>query len=121
MRIFILDDLRSIEEAIANSSSQVQLDGTETIMLARTYAFGLQTVRDNSAFDLWILDNDLGIEGGKTMEGHSFMRQCMEEFPDKVPTVISCSANPIQRTRIVNDYQTWVANDKQSWQPIGAE
>jgi hypothetical protein len=53
-------------------------------------------------------------------EGHDFLRDAMELCPDKVPSkVVSCSANPIKRVRIEQDFKNWEANGRVSFKPVG--
>ncbi len=109
MRVFILDDARSISQAMRDAGVSFQ-EAEITICRPFQWSFLLNypqgTLQDaedmiaiNSAYDVWILDNDLG--GG--LEGFSFLKWACENCPAKVPpTVASCSANPHRRRDIVS-------------------
>ena len=118
MRIFILDDARSILAACAaaNMSSLVR-DGN-SFVLARPFVWdgekvvsGLYDATDliflNPVFDIWILDNDLG-DG---LEGYEFLKMVCNSRPEMVASVIlSCSANPAARENIISFGRNFNAN-----------
>lgn len=88
MRIFILDDLKGVEEAFFKAG--VKYEEGHDIVVARTFDEGCVTVDHCPRFDLWILDNDLGEE----KEGYDFLKQYTHENPEKVPgVVLTCSYN----------------------------
>lgn len=113
-RIFILDDLRSISMAVEAAGFERQ--ATDFFTLVRPFRHdGLEivadfhdaeeTIRENPRFDVWILDNDLA----PGLEGFTFLRDMIDNVPFLVPEVVlSCSANPIRRAKIVSYHSDWL-------------
>lgn len=80
MKTLLIDDLRNIEATV----------------VARTYAEGIQALRNDGPFDILYLDHDLGSENPNDT-GYGIM--CfLEEFRDLLPKRIELvTANPVGR------------------------
>lgn len=117
MRIFILDDSRSVAQAMADANLQpVGPEGEpHQYTLARPFRWdgekiaqslddAIELVRNQPTFDVWVLDNDLGAG----LEGYEFLKDAIALAPECVPPVVySCSANPIARANIVAYAANW--------------
>lgn len=119
MRIFILDDIRSIYMALREGGvrsaesyrrinppqeSEEERRTADVICLARNMDDATDIIRSNPPFDLWVLDNDLG----PGEEGFTFLGEMIEDMPHKLPTqLVSCSANPVRREAIVALFQNY--------------
>lgn len=113
MKIFILDDARSISQALRFYNRKPE----DCITLCRPFRWnGEEIVSDltdaedticaNPRFDLWVLDNDLG----GTLEGYAFLKDMAERYPDKIPqNLVSVSANPARRADITAYHRNWLA------------
>lgn len=127
MNIFILDDTRTIDGALNDSGygtvARLKESGIDPIIcLARPFRSlsagpadcGFDTpidiITSNPKFDLWILDNDLGIDpNGVVIEGYTFLRIMVDSHPDLVPdVVVSCSANQSRRADIIAFHRNWM-------------
>lgn len=119
MRVFILDDVRSVRAAFLNAGL-IRDDRVPpyTYSIARNILDGRDIIASSNRFDWWILDNDLG----GTEEGYEFLKLMITTYPSKVPDdVVSCSANPVARANIVALMFNWIANGRQPLLPIGAD
>lgn len=103
-RVLILDDLRSISEALKEARIHPYSLPRETQFssIARNITEGNRLVDENLVYDLWILDNDLGInKAGEKEEGYEFLKHWINTEPDKVPRqIVCCSGNPVARKNI---------------------
>lgn len=121
MRIFILDDSRSIEQAIdAVSPNFPKPDLVNDLVLARPFRWdgekiiqslddAFELIANQPPMDIWILDNDLG----SGLEGYDFLKQMCEQNPCQVASLIlSCSANPAAKKNIETYGRNW---NKKNW------
>lgn len=97
MRIFLLDDMRTPEMVIG----RYRLKATpEDFTVAKCVVEGLEVIKNNPKFDMWILDHDLGTGFGT---GYQFIKEAatylyLDKFPKGM--VWSCSDNPCGRENI---------------------
>lgn len=89
--------------------------------LARNPLDGLNIIAESAPFDIWILDNDLGVNAaGETQEGYEFLKHMMNYYPDKIPALLtSCSSNFARRENIISLHANWIANGRRSMVPLG--
>jgi len=122
MNIFVLDDVRMIRQALIEAGIVDWKSKTlpaAHYALARSISVGLDVIQSSPVFDVWILDNDLGIVDGKLEEGYEFLKFCINHFGDKVPeTVWSCSANPVRRQAIHALHANWLKAGRVPVNPI---
>lgn len=124
MNIFILDDSRTLKMALVDSrrmgvSTMDRVMPEATYSMARNPEDAINVIRASPKFDVWILDNDLGIINGFKEEGYEFLKRCINEFGDKVPDVVySCSANPERREQIETLHTNWLKNGKVPMDPV---
>ena len=113
--VFILDDVRTIKEAIDGANLAINVECTAA--LVRNIRDAVDVVAYSKRFDFWILDNDLG----PNEEGITFLKMCIETCPDKIPNYVrSCSSNPPRRKAIVDLFNDWISGGRRSMLPIGA-
>ena len=119
MRVFILDDVRSISAALLQAGYGVDNMPEGTYAVARTLLDARDLIAMSLRFDLWVLDNDLGEAG---MDGYAFLKLMVSTYPGKVPDMVwSCSSNPPARASIEAFFSNWIANGRQSPLPIGVD
>jgi hypothetical protein len=113
-QVFILDDARSIQQACRDARWAPNATFGEVTLIRPfrwngevieyTLEDAMDIIRNNSRYDFWILDNDLG----PGLEGFTFLKEMCELQPDKIPEyVLSCSANPSRREAIEAYHQNW--------------
>lgn len=101
-RVLIVDDLRNIDTALISSNLSIESPHTHDFALVRNLDDANHLVSRNYVYDVWILDNDLGINKyGDKEEGYQFLKDWIREVPYKVPHIVKCcSANPVARENI---------------------
>jgi len=101
MRVFILDDLRSCQQALSEARINLApLPSGHTLDIARRYDQAMGIIQQEERFDIWILDHDLG----EARSGYDFLKEAILLMPEKVADyVASCSSNPSGR-RNINEY-----------------
>lgn len=102
LRIFLLDDKRTAEEAMKAAGLQVNLDYAE-VVIVREPTHAVMTIHQEKEFDYWVIDHDLGERKGfKMPSGYDFLKAMLKKSNDKVPRydVFSCSSNPVGREDI---------------------
>lgn len=109
MRVFILDDLRGPAAAYSAVGLSKESVNNHSIHLIRTFDSAVVEIKEQAAFDLWILDHDLGcFKDGVEQSGYDFLNYCINNMPEKIPDVLySCSANPLGRARILALHKNW--------------
>jgi hypothetical protein len=113
--ILILDDVRSITQATAILKGKFAIQKDDHFTLMRPFRHdgdkiindlddAFDTVILNPAFDVWILDNDLG----PGVEGYDFLKSVSDQYPDKMPTqCFSCSSNFDRKRQIEGYFFNW--------------
>lgn len=126
--IFVLDDIRNIYMALKEAnyiaaeqyrrlnpptSPEEERRTPVRISLARNIEDGYDIVMANPVFDLWVLDNDLGL--GE--EGFKFLEEFIKDQPNKLPKfVLSCSANPMRREAIIALFENYCSFEEREKQ-----
>lgn len=118
--ILIVDDKRSIKAACEEASFVPKPDDVlllcrpfQVIGLAQVVASlipPLDVITSNRRFDMWILDNDYGLDAyTRPVEGYTLLKQVMDEHPDLIPDVVlSCSGNYSRRRDIVEHHAGFI-------------
>lgn len=124
--VFILDDVRNIKFALKDAN----LLGSYSFMpkvpeglhfsLARNVEDAMNIINSSKPFDIWVLDNDLGInkDGQKEEVVKDFLPYVLEKFPDKAPKqLFCCSGNWVARPKIVGYWENWVKHVQSEGKP----
>lgn len=95
MKVLLIDDLRTVEFVKSNWS-------IEPTHIARTFAEGINMLKDEGPFDVMLLDHDLAsfTEEGDELTGYTVMI-FLEDNPEYLPKrIVPVTSNPVGRGKI---------------------